>query len=164
LFPPPAIFWTETPVRGVFTNLDMMHVCGPSFAQASKDYAGADFIGTRTNFSAEEFARMLAKIGFCAAIASVGLGAFTNTPIRKVILGTDQCFDHLSAAAALPLNRLSSSTDSSESLNHGNRLAFRRAYVELCRTEIDSPSISPRVWPIWRSGTDLGNDSRARVC
>jgi hypothetical protein len=94
LFPPPAIFWTTTPIRGVFTNITMMHVCGPSFAQASKDYPGADFIGTRTNFSAEDFARMLAKIGFSAGIASVGLGAFTNTPIRKVILGTDPCTGH----------------------------------------------------------------------
>lgn len=90
LFPPPAIFWTDTPVRGVFANLDVKHLCGPTLAEASKEYPGTDFFGMHINFSAEEFARMLAKIGFCAAVASVGIGAFTNTPIRKVILGADQ--------------------------------------------------------------------------
>jgi hypothetical protein len=69
----------------------MIHVCGPSFEEASKEYPGHDFFGMHINFSAEEFVRMLAKIDFCAAVATVGIGAFTNTPIRKVILGTDQC-------------------------------------------------------------------------
>lgn len=80
LFPPPATFWTDRPVRGVFTNLDVLHVCGPTFAEASKEYPGNNFFGMHINFSAEDFARMLAKIGFCAAVATVGLGAFTNTP------------------------------------------------------------------------------------
>lgn len=91
LFPPPAILWSDRPVRGVFANLNMMHLCGPSFEEASKEYPGYDFVGMHLNFSAEEFARMLAKIGFCAAVACVGLGAFTTTPVRKLILGTDQC-------------------------------------------------------------------------
>jgi hypothetical protein len=91
LFPPPAVFWTNRSVRGVFTNLEVLHVCGPTFAEAAKEYPGINFFGMHLNFSAEEFARMLAKIGFCAAVATVGLGAFTNTPIRKIILGTDNC-------------------------------------------------------------------------
>lgn len=94
LFPPPAIFWSDRPVRGVFANLDMKHLCGATFAEASNEYPGVEFFGMHVNFSAEEFARMLAKIGFCAAVAAVGIGAFTNTPIRKVILGSDQCIGH----------------------------------------------------------------------
>jgi len=86
LFPPPASFWSSRPVTGVFGNLDMIHLCGPTFKEASKDYPGADFVGSHTNFSAEDFARMAAKIGFCAAVSALGLGPFTNTPIRKVIL------------------------------------------------------------------------------
>jgi hypothetical protein len=78
----------------VFTNLEMIHLCGPTFAEASEEYPGHEFLGMHINFSAEEFVRMLAKIGFCAAVATVGIGAFTNTPIRNVILGTDQCFGH----------------------------------------------------------------------
>jgi hypothetical protein len=42
------------------------------------------------NFSAEAFGRMIAKISFCAAVNAIGLGTFTNTPIRDVILGEDQ--------------------------------------------------------------------------
>ncbi len=29
LFPPPAVLWRSQPVRGVFTNLDIIHVAGP---------------------------------------------------------------------------------------------------------------------------------------
>jgi len=94
LFPPPGILWTGNPVPGVFTNLNMLHVCGPSFAEASKAYPGAEFVGMHLNFSAEAFARMLAKVGFCAAVSAVGLGAFTNTPIRNIILGTDPHIGH----------------------------------------------------------------------
>jgi len=61
----------------------------------SKQYPGADFVGAHANFSAEEFARAVAKIGFCAAVAALGLGALTHTPIRKVILGTDPCISYL---------------------------------------------------------------------
>ena len=94
LFPPPGSFWSGKPVRGVFANLEMMHVCGPTFQQASKDYPGANFVGAHTNFSGEDFARTVAKIGFCAAVSALGLGAFTHTPIRNVILGSDHCIGY----------------------------------------------------------------------
>lgn len=91
LFPIPTALWTDTVVEGVFANLRMLHICGPTFADASKEYPGANFVGMHINFSPEAFARMIAKIGFCAAIAALGLGAFTNTPIRNIILGSDPC-------------------------------------------------------------------------
>jgi hypothetical protein len=94
LFPPPAIFWRQNPVRGVFANLDMIHIAGPTFQEISQHYPGAEFVGVRANFSPDDFARTLAKIGFCAGVATVGLGAFTHTPIRKIILGTDACIGH----------------------------------------------------------------------
>jgi hypothetical protein len=94
LFPPPASSWSGRPVRGVFANLDIIHLCGPTFQEASKDYPGADFVGAHTNFSAEDFARTVAKIGFCAAVFGLGLGPFTDTPIRKVILGSDPCIGY----------------------------------------------------------------------
>jgi hypothetical protein len=71
LFPPPAVTWANRPVPGVFTNLGMIHICGPTFAEASKEYPGHEFFGMHINFSAEDFVRMLAKIGFCAAVATV---------------------------------------------------------------------------------------------
>lgn len=36
LFPPPAKFWSHEPVRGVFTNLDTIHLAGPTFRQAKR--------------------------------------------------------------------------------------------------------------------------------
>jgi hypothetical protein len=94
LFPPPAVFWRSKPIRGVFTNLDAIHIGGPTFQDASKRYPGAHFVGAHTNFSPEDFAKTLAKIGFCAAVSALGLSAFTHTPIRKVILGSDPCIGH----------------------------------------------------------------------
>ncbi len=94
LFPPPARLWSSTPVKGVFGNLDMIYLCGPTFKEASKDYPGADFVGGHTNISAEDFARMIAKIGFCAAVSALGLGPFTSTPIRNIILGSDRCIGY----------------------------------------------------------------------
>jgi hypothetical protein len=78
----------------VFTNLDAIHIAGPTFKEASQRYPGANFVGAHTNFSPEDFARTLAKIGFCAAVHGLGLAAFTHTPIRKVILGSDPCIGH----------------------------------------------------------------------
>jgi len=69
LFPPPAKTWIRTPVKGVFTNLDLIHLAGPTFKQASELFPGAEFVGAHTNFSAEFFARTLAKIGYCAAVS-----------------------------------------------------------------------------------------------
>jgi hypothetical protein len=89
LFPPPAVLWRNTPIRGVFTNFDTMHIAGPTFKEVSQRYPGANFVGAHTNFSPEAFARTLAKIGFCAGVHALGIGAFTHTPIREVILGSD---------------------------------------------------------------------------
>jgi hypothetical protein len=93
LFPKPGVFWTDVPVPGVFSDLRLLHLAGPTFAEASKEYPGAHFVGARMNFSADDFARLIAKIGYCAAVASVGL-AFTSTPLRNVILGKDDCINH----------------------------------------------------------------------
>ena len=94
LFPPPAIMWRTQPISGVFTNVHNIHVAGPTMKTASEQFPGAEFVGFHTNFSPEAFARTVAKIGFCAAVSALGLGAFTNTPLRKIILGSDPCIGH----------------------------------------------------------------------
>jgi hypothetical protein len=94
LFPPPAILWNPKPVKGVFANLDAIHIAGPTFKQLSQQYPDATFIGVHTNFAPVEFARTLAKIGFCAGVCALGLRPFTHTPIRKIILGDDPCIGH----------------------------------------------------------------------
>lgn len=55
---------------------------------------GADFAGARLNFSPSDFARTLAKIAFTGAVFVLGLAPFTNTPIRRVILGEDLSVGH----------------------------------------------------------------------
>jgi hypothetical protein len=94
LFPPPAVLWSSKPIRGVFTNFDTIHIAGPTFKEASQRYPGANFVGAHTNFSPEDFARTLAKIAFCAGVHALGIGAFTHTPIRPIILGSDPCISH----------------------------------------------------------------------
>jgi hypothetical protein len=89
LFPAPTILGVDTPIANGSVELLAMHLCGPTFEEASNAYPGCHFVGTHINFSIGAFLQLLAKIGFCAAVAAVGLGAFTSTPIRKVILGTD---------------------------------------------------------------------------
>ncbi len=94
MFPPPAILWRNQPIReirGVCTSLDVIHLAGPSLKDASQRFPGATFVGKRTTFVPEDFARTLAKIGFCAAVYALGLGRFGQTPIRKVILGAEPC-------------------------------------------------------------------------
>lgn len=94
LFPPPAIAWRSQPIEGVFANVQNIHIAGPTFRQASEKFPGADFVGFHTNFSPEYFARTVAKIGFCAGVYALGVGAFSQTPIRKIILGSDRCIGH----------------------------------------------------------------------
>jgi hypothetical protein len=50
LFPPPAALWIGRPVSGVFANLQMIHLCGPTFKEASDEYPGAQFLGMHLNF------------------------------------------------------------------------------------------------------------------
>jgi hypothetical protein len=94
VFPPPAVLWSKRLIEGVFTNVESIHLAGPTFKEASERYPSADFVGGHLNFSPEDFARTLAKIGLCAGIHVLGLGAFTRTPIRNVILGSDPHICH----------------------------------------------------------------------
>lgn len=80
LFPPLAVFWSNRPIRGVFANLDTIHLAGPTFLEVSQRYPGAEFVGAHTNFSPEEFAKTVAKIGFCAAISALG---WVHSPTRQ---------------------------------------------------------------------------------
>lgn len=94
LFPKPRVLSGELPIRGISTELKFTHIAGPSFEQISKRYDGVEFVGARLNFSPEEFGRTLAKIAFCGAVYALGIAPFTNTPIRRIILGEDQCVGH----------------------------------------------------------------------
>jgi hypothetical protein len=94
LFPPPGVVAGRKPTRGIYTNLDLIHLAGPTFETVSKRFPGIEFVGARATFSPQEFARTLAKIAFCGAVYALGLAPFGQTPIRSVILGTDPCIGH----------------------------------------------------------------------
>lgn len=94
LFPAPGVISGRPLRRGVFTNLDALHLAGPSFEEASAKYPGAEFVGMHTNFSPENFSRMIAKIAFCAAVFTLGVAPFSHSPIKAVILGQDPHIGH----------------------------------------------------------------------
>jgi hypothetical protein len=80
--------------RGIFTSMDMLYLAGPSFKEATARYPDADFLGSHTNFSPDEFARTIAKIAFCGAVYALGITPFRASPIKGVILGTDNHIGH----------------------------------------------------------------------
>lgn len=94
LFPAPGVICGRPLRRGVFANLDMLRLAGPSFEEASKEYPGAEFVGMHSNFSPEEFARTVAKIAYCIAVCALGVDAFRSSPIRDIILGQDNHIGH----------------------------------------------------------------------
>lgn len=94
LFPAPGVVSGRPLRRGVFTNLDTLHLAGPSFKEVSALYPGAEFVGAHTNFSPEDFSRTVAKIAFCAAVSALGIAPFSRSPIKAVILGQDPHIGH----------------------------------------------------------------------
>lgn len=88
IFPPPGMPTGAPESPGISAQLEFLHVAGPSFEEVVHRHA-ADFAGARLNFSPLDFARTLAKIAFTAGVYTLGLAPFTNTPIRRVILGED---------------------------------------------------------------------------
>jgi len=94
LFPAPGVVSGRPLRRGVFTNLDTLHLAGPSFREATSEYPGAEFVGMHTHFSPEDFSRTVAKIAFCAAVYALGTAPFSHSPIKSVILGDDEHIGH----------------------------------------------------------------------
>lgn len=93
LFPPPAVLWRKEPKDHFYATLEVLHIAGPTFKQFSEQ-RGVAYAGEHINFDPVAFARTLAKIGFCAAIYTLGLAPLSLTPIRNIILGTDLCIGH----------------------------------------------------------------------
>jgi len=94
LFPAPGVACGRPLRRGVFTNLDALHLAGPSFEEASAQYPGAEFVGAHTDFSPEDFCRTIAKIAYCGAVETLGVAPFSHSPIKAIILGQDEHIGH----------------------------------------------------------------------
>lgn len=94
LFPAPGAVCGRPPCRGVFTNLNMLHLAGPTFQEVSAEWPAAEFVGMHSNFSPEDFARTIAKIGYCVGVCALGVKPFRASPIRAIILGQDNMIGH----------------------------------------------------------------------
>lgn len=94
LLPPPGVVSGGPPKRDLRVDLKFIHIAGPTFEAAAQRYPDIDFVGARLNFSPEDFARTLAKIGFCAAVYALGIAPFRCSPLRRAILGEDRCIGH----------------------------------------------------------------------
>lgn len=85
----PGILENKPPSSPIkVSNTSLHHISGPTFEEAASTYK-CEFIGTRLNFSPDDFGRTIAKIGFCAAVMAMGISPLRNAPIRKIILGSD---------------------------------------------------------------------------
>jgi hypothetical protein len=104
LLPPPGCLAGALPSQQVSPKMAFLHLAGPSFEEVARQHA-ADFVGARLNFSPLDFSRTLAKVAFTAAVYVLGLAPFTNTPIRRVILGEDPSVNHwVGSWAGEPVN------------------------------------------------------------
>lgn len=94
LFPAPGIITTRPLTEGVFANLSALHLAGPSFKEVYAKYPDAEFVGTHTNFSPDDFARSIAKIAYCAGVFVLGPSPLRNSPIKEIILGKNAHIGH----------------------------------------------------------------------
>lgn len=94
VFPAPGVVVGRLPSPGTLSGLRFRHVAGPTFEEFAKEHPGAQFVGSRVTYAPDEFARMLAKIGYCIAVYSLGISPLRESPIRKVIRGEDPCVGH----------------------------------------------------------------------
>ena len=87
IFPPPGIAVKRPSTPGIQSHLKLLHVAGPSFEEFSQRHPGHDFVGTRVSYAPHEFARLIAKIGYCFGIYALGIAPLRHSPLRDVILG-----------------------------------------------------------------------------
>jgi hypothetical protein len=93
VFPPPGAVSERRPTAGItLESLKFFHLAGPSFESLAERHHS--FVGARVRLAPEDYARMLAKAAFCAAVQAVGLAPLRNSPLRAVILGKDPCVGH----------------------------------------------------------------------
>lgn len=75
-------------------RLEFRHLAGPTFEAVAARFQPCDFVGARLTFAPPEFARMIAKVAFCAAVHAIGIDALRQSPIRAVILGESPDIAH----------------------------------------------------------------------
>lgn len=88
-FPAPGVVVGRPVDEGLPIDLNFIHIRGPSIESLAPKYPGATYIGGRVRFQPAMYARMVAKVAYCAAIYAIGIAPLRNSPIRSIILGRD---------------------------------------------------------------------------
>jgi hypothetical protein len=88
-FPPPGVVVGRPVEEGFPVDLKFTHIRGPSIESLASMYPGASHIGGRVRFRPAMYARMVAKVAYCAAIYAIGIAPLRKSPIRSIILGDD---------------------------------------------------------------------------
>ena len=94
VFPPPGIVVGRSREERVDPTFQFQHVRGPTFETVAARFPGTDFVGGRVTLKPEMYARMLAKIAYCAAVHAIGIAPVRRSPLRDVILGIDRDVFH----------------------------------------------------------------------
>jgi hypothetical protein len=94
VFPAPGVVVGRPPTPYTKSDLHFRHIAGPTFEEFAKQHPNAEFVGARVTYVPDEFARMLAKIGYCIGVYSLGIAPLRESPIRRVIRGEDPCVGH----------------------------------------------------------------------
>lgn len=100
--------WREIPspwdADEMSMEIQFRKIAGPTFQEVAKRY-DATFVGSRITFSFEDFARTIAKIGYCAGVFAMGIEPFRQSPIRSYILGdASNPASHVGSWKGEPLN------------------------------------------------------------
>jgi len=85
---PPGAICGRPPDPGYPVEIEFRHIAGPSTEDYAKSNAYAT-VASRLNYSPTDFSRSIAKIGFCAAVKSLGIEPLRGLPIISAILGQD---------------------------------------------------------------------------
>ena len=102
----PGVVTGRPPASPVGFRLEFRHLAGPTFETVAARFQPCDFVGARLTFAPPEFARMIAKVAFCAAVHAIGIEGLRQSPIRAVILGEDPAVAHwVGAWSGAEMNR-----------------------------------------------------------
>ena len=93
LFPPPAVFWSNSPVRGVFVNLDTIHLAGTNFGRQASSTQGPTSLGLTRTFQPRILQGPWQRSGFARPSPPWG-SPHSPHPNGKVILGSDPCIGY----------------------------------------------------------------------
>lgn len=160
----PSPVWLEPgviaqrPVDGpIAFRLEFRHLAGPSFESVANRFQPCDFVGARVSFAPQEFARMIAKVAFCAAVHAIGLAPIRQSPIRAIILGHDPAVAHWVGAWSGPEMNVQGGLHAIQIRTVGAQIhvvvrlfaQFKAPEYHVVLGEADRDFVNSNAWP-WR--------------